>query len=557
MVQGRNWPLLMWWRRSQNLLDSDISERPPHTTTLQSPEGFSTILIYIALVRPPTGLSLWFAPGIQMDLENKKPSARHVVVFDLSISVRGPWDDEARPAARGAQNQSMNTFRLERAPRLAVPRKAQGPPSLNRRLHGFAFEKRGAEWGVPNPRVRDEKIDKVGFSRWDVDQLEPVLDARGTYMRSTPTVPRRGASWPREHGNSVLAQCRVGGIVWPSKDALRLCAGALHLGCNSPAMVPSGEMLPARPMGVEGTTSWRGPPLSPTTVARNLWLFCFQFGWPLWIGASRPSLNCASSFSSSVGRADARIERVTQKKKSKRGMPKVIRAQSGHSGLIEDTYQSKMFHSPETRTLFGGFEAAFLHMWGTVGDRRGERRRVNGHWSLPTRKIWREYLVMDDGLMMNVREPWVDPSGQPVKLINDAQPLGIPHSQAETRSVSEKINAKEDVDPPGEIQSRSIGCIDTQGACGPKNFQREKRKEGAKRREHVRTRVRPNGVIRRWQASTRADDVQIRERGQNGKRCAVTTNYGARSSVRDAIASKPNKHCALFGQDRDFGGREG
>lgn len=62
----------------------------------------------------------------------------------------------------------------------------------------------------------------------------------------------RGASWPREHGNSVLAQCRVGGIVWPSKDALRLCAGALYLGCNSPAMVSSGG-IPARPMGVEGT----------------------------------------------------------------------------------------------------------------------------------------------------------------------------------------------------------------------------------------------------------------------------------------------------------------
>ncbi|KAH8992336.1 hypothetical protein EDB86DRAFT_3244453 [Lactarius hatsudake] len=323
---------------------------------------------------------------------------------------------------------------------------------------------------------------------------------RQSWGLATPTVPRRGASWPREHGNSVLAQCRVGGIVWPSKDALRLCAGALHLGCNSPAMVPSGEMLPARPMGVEGTVGAtmasscakrsgnncaidvlaRTAPVaeSPTTVARNLWLFCFQFGWLLWIGASRPFLNCASSFSSSVGLADARI-----------GMTEACVPTLGDTRTFSDVIAC--LH-----------EEAYLRIAYWVVRRMSRTfrdREITGQTSDCTcldGALFFHYLSarqrrgLLDLMLLNMRRSenrGYYPSGQPVKLINDAQPLGIPHSQAETRSVSEKIKAKEDVDPPGEIQSRSIGCIDTQGACGPKNFQREKRKEGTFARGYDRT----------------------------------------------------------------------
>ncbi|KAH8979404.1 hypothetical protein EDB92DRAFT_1821043 [Lactarius akahatsu] len=217
-----------------------------------------------------------------------------LVVFDLSISVRGPWDAEARSAARGAQNQSMSTFRLQQAPRLAVPRKAQGSPSIMRErwaqmspgqvncLTSFfylsqyrksheeqkatwiRFREEGSRMGCSestSSRSKDRQswglaaglCDAIRRSSPNVTRTRRATLTNSICVKlrrapaeasaeSTPTVPRRGASWPREHGNSVLVQCRVGGIVWPSKDALRL-----------PAMVPSGEMLPARPMGVEGT----------------------------------------------------------------------------------------------------------------------------------------------------------------------------------------------------------------------------------------------------------------------------------------------------------------
>lgn len=107
----------------------------------------------------------------------------------------------------------------------------------NRRLHGFAFEKRGAVGIGSKMKVVYRAF--VDFSRscllWrsslnvTKSNNQPPsyqfiaqwvnLDARlrkladrlglGPLNKNPPS----GASWPRELGNSVLAQCRVGGII--------------------------------------------------------------------------------------------------------------------------------------------------------------------------------------------------------------------------------------------------------------------------------------------------------------------------------------------------------
>lgn len=136
---------------------------------------------------------------------------------------------------------------------------------------------------------------------------------------------------------------------------------------------------------------------------------------------------------------------------------------------------------------------------------------------------------IDDELMINVGQRYTVgvmaenrgyPSGQPVKLINNAQPLGIPHIQyPRGRSASDsrcheqnsriipnldgrslkdspgmyglgaarkKKHVKRSVDPPGQIKSRPIGCIDTTRARGATNFHGRKGrrvpKEGSEKR---------------------------------------------------------------------------
>lgn len=57
-----------------------------------------------------------------------------------------------------------------------------------------------------------------------------------------------------------------------------------------------------------------------------------------------------------------------------------------------------------------------------------------------------------------------------------------------------KKNAKRDVDPPGQIESRPIGCIDTQGARGPTNFHGRKGKKGPKLGSEKKLEIAKNSI---------------------------------------------------------------